>query len=81
MGLLRTPGVARIIAAQLVARFPGGMLSLGFLLHIEKTTGSYGAAGLVLAALSVGQAISGPLTSRAWASRPFSWAAFTRASA
>ena len=62
--LLRTPGVSRIMAAQLTARFPSGMLSLGLLLHIEQTTGSYGAAGLVLAALSVGQAISGPTTSR-----------------
>ncbi|KQW04720.1 MFS transporter [Leifsonia sp. Root4] len=62
--LLKTPGVARIISAQLVARFPFGMLSLAFLLHIEQITGSYGAAGLVLAATSVGQAIAGPLTSR-----------------
>ncbi|ROR81185.1 Predicted arabinose efflux permease, MFS family [Plantibacter flavus] len=62
--LLRTPGVARIIAAQLTARFPFGMLSLAFLLHIEQVTGSYGAAGLVLAATSIGQAIAGPLTSR-----------------
>jgi MFS family permease len=64
VSLLRTPGVARIMTAQLVARFPSGMLSLGLLLHIEKTTDSYGSAGLVLAALSVGQAVSGPLTSR-----------------
>jgi MFS family permease len=64
VGLVRTPGVARIMGAQLLARFPSGMLSLGFLLHIERTTGSYAAAGLVLAALSAGQAISGPLTSR-----------------
>jgi MFS family permease len=56
--------VARIIAAQLTARFPFGMLSLAFLLHIEQVTGSYGAAGLVLAATSIGQAIAGPLTSR-----------------
>src|SRR6187402_1562227 len=62
--LLRTPGVARIIAAQLTARFPNGMTSLAYLLHIEQITGSYGAAGLVLAATSVGQAIAGPLTSR-----------------
>ncbi|MGX5697195.1 MFS transporter [Agromyces soli] len=62
--LLKTKGVARIIAAQLTARFPSGMLSLAFLLHIEQQTGSYGAAGLVLAATSVGQAIAGPLTSR-----------------
>lgn len=62
--LLKTPGVARIIAAQLTARFPSGMLSLAFLLHVEQQTGSYGAAGLVLAATSIGQAVAGPLTSR-----------------
>lgn len=62
--LLKTSGVARIIAAQLIARFPFGMLSLAFLLHVEQVTGSYGAAGLVLAAASVGQAAAGPLTSR-----------------
>ncbi|GAA5029509.1 MFS transporter [Microbacterium fluvii] len=62
--LLRTPGVGRIIAAQLTARFPNGMTSLAILLHIEHVTGSYGAAGLVLAATSVGQAIAGPVTSR-----------------
>ncbi|HWM32686.1 MAG TPA: MFS transporter [Pseudolysinimonas sp.] len=62
--LLRTPGVARIIAAQLTARFPSGMISLGFLLHMERIFDSYAAAGVVLAATSVGQAISGPLTSR-----------------
>jgi MFS family permease len=71
--LLRTPGVGRIIAAQLVARFPGGMISLGFLLHLEAVFHSYGSAGLVLAATSVGQAVSGPLTSRwmgRWGMRP-----------
>lgn len=62
--LLRTPGVARIIAAQLTARFPNGMTSLAILLHVERQTGSYGAAGLVLAAASIGQAVSGPVTSR-----------------
>ncbi|MFF1878536.1 MFS transporter [Leifsonia sp. NPDC058230] len=62
--LLKTPGVARIIAAQLTARFPFGMLSLAFLLHIEHVHHSYGAAGLVLGAMSIGQAIAGPMTSR-----------------
>lgn len=73
LSLLKTPGVARIIAAQLTARFPGGMLSLAYLLHIEQLHQSYGAAGLVLAATSVGQAIAGPLTSRwmgVWGMRP-----------
>ncbi|AWB87020.1 MFS transporter [Mycetocola zhujimingii] len=71
--LLKTTGVARIILAQLVARFPFGMLSLAFLLHVEQVTGSYAAAGIVLAASSVGQALAGPLTSRwmgTWGMRP-----------
>jgi MFS family permease len=62
--LLKTPGVARIIAAQLTARFPFGMLSLAFLLHIERVHHSYAVAGLVLGAMSIGQAIAGPMTSR-----------------
>src|SRR5690554_1242769 len=40
------------------------MLSLAYLLHVEQIHDSYGAAGLVLAATSVGQAVAGPLTSR-----------------
>ncbi|QHC66076.1 MFS transporter [Rathayibacter oskolensis] len=62
--LLKTPGVGRIIAAQLTARFPFGMLSLAFLLHVERVHDSYAAAGLVLGSMSIGQAIAGPLTSR-----------------
>ncbi|ALJ19727.1 MFS transporter [Microbacterium sp. No. 7] len=62
--LLRVPGVGRIIAAQLTARFPNGMMSLAVLLHVEQMTGSYGSAGLVLAATSIGQAVAGPVTSR-----------------
>jgi len=49
------------------------MTSLAVLLHIEHVTGSYGAAGLVLAATSVGQAVAGPITSRwmgRWGMRP-----------
>ncbi|PPF32174.1 MFS transporter [Rathayibacter sp. AY1A3] len=62
--LLKTPGVGRIILAQLTARFPFGMLSLAFLLHVERVHHSYAAAGLVLGSISIGQAIAGPLTSR-----------------
>jgi MFS family permease len=61
---MRTRGVLRIIAAQLTARFPSGMLSLGLLFHVEGRTGSYGVAGVVLAALSIGQALAGPATGR-----------------
>ncbi len=65
--------MGRIIAAQLTARFPNGMTSIAILLHIQAVTHSYGAAGLVLAATSVGQAIAGPVTSRwmgRWGMRP-----------
>ncbi|MET0805646.1 MAG: MFS transporter, partial [Lacisediminihabitans sp.] len=64
LDLLKTRGVARIMSAQLLARFPNGMLSLAYLIHIEHIAHSYGAAGLVLAATSIGQAVAGPLTSR-----------------
>jgi MFS family permease len=73
LSLLKTPGVARVIGAQLTARFPFGMLSLAFLIHLERVYDSYGAAGLVLGAMSIGQAIAGPLTSRLmgrWGIRP-----------
>ena len=40
------------------------MISLAYLLHIERIFESYGLAGLVLAATSFGQALAGPLTSR-----------------
>ena len=49
------------------------MISLAYLLHIEQIFNSYGLAGLVLAATSLGQALAGPLTSRwmgYWAMRP-----------
>lgn len=62
--VLRVPGLARIIFAQLFARFPAGMYSLGILMHIEREHGSYTAAGLVLAAFSIGMATAGPFVTR-----------------
>src|ERR1700712_4468192 len=71
--VLKTPGGARIIAAQLTARLPNGMLSLAYLLQVQYVLHSYGGAGRFLGATSVGQAIAGPLTSRwmgRWGMRP-----------
>lgn len=62
--LLRLPGLALVLTAQLIARFPAGMYSLGILMHVERTQGSYTAAGLVLAAFSLGTAAAGPIVSR-----------------
>ncbi|RGE20041.1 MFS transporter [Leucobacter sp. wl10] len=60
----RNPGVLRILASQLTARFPFGMLSIILLLHIQRAYGDYTSAGIVLATQSIGQAISGPMSSR-----------------
>lgn len=60
----RNPGVFRVLVSQLTARFPFGMLSIIMLLHMQHAFGDYTSAGVILAAESIGQAISGPLTSR-----------------
>ncbi|WP_139650967.1 MFS transporter [Tessaracoccus massiliensis] len=56
--------MALILVAQLAARFPAGMYTLGILMHVERQQGTYTAAGLVLAAFSAGMAIAGPPISR-----------------
>ena len=62
--LLRTPGVFRVTASQLFARLPLGMLSLAILMHVSETTGSYGQAGLVVACVSIAEAIAMPISAR-----------------
>lgn len=49
------------------------MLSIAVMLHIEYTYGDYTSAGIVLAAMSIGQGVAGPLLSRwlgVWGMRP-----------
>ena len=62
--LLRTPGLARVMASQLAARLPAGMFSLGMLMHVERVQGNYTSAGTVLAAFSIGMAAAGPIITR-----------------
>jgi MFS family permease len=62
--LLKAPGVIRVVISQLIARFPFGMMSLAFVMHIEHVHGSYAIAGIALAAETIGAAISGPVLSR-----------------
>lgn len=62
--LAKAPGVIRVVITQLVARFPFGMMSLAFVMHIEQVHNSYAIAGIALAAETIGAAISGPLLSR-----------------
>lgn len=62
--LLRIPGLAAIVTAQLLARFPGGMLALGLLIHVQSQTGNFTIPGFVLAAQSLGQAVASPIMTR-----------------
>jgi MFS family permease len=62
--LLRIPDVAKLTAWQLFARLPLGMLSLAILLHVQATSGSYAQAGVVVACVSVAEAIVMPVTAR-----------------
>ena len=60
--------MARIVSSQLLARFPFGMMTLGFVMHIEQMHDSYAIAGVALGAETIGAAISGPLLGR-WLSK------------
>jgi len=62
--LLRVPGLTAVVASQLIARFPGGMVPLALLIHVQQQTGLYAIAGLVLAAEAIGQGISSPIATR-----------------
>lgn len=65
IGALRAaPKSVILLLAQLVARFPFGMLSLAFIIHIQDVTGSYAIAGIALGAETIGASISGPILAR-----------------
>jgi MFS family permease len=64
MQILSRPGVLRVVSSQLFARFPFGLMSLAFVLHIQQISGSYALAGLALGLETIGVAVSGPLLGR-----------------
>ena len=62
--ILRTPHVARLFAASLLARLPMGINGLAVVLLIKAETGSFGAAGAAAGALALGTGLCAPLTGR-----------------
>ncbi|GJF32787.1 MFS transporter [Kitasatospora sp. NE20-6] len=62
--LLRTPGARTFLVPAFAARLPYAMLSLGIVLLVLDTHGSYGTAGAVAAVSAVAQALVGPQTGR-----------------
>jgi MFS family permease len=62
--VLAFPGVARIVAAALIGRLPGGMAPLATLLLVRGEGRSYAVAGVVVAASSLASAAGSPLLGR-----------------
>ncbi|MFF3982041.1 MFS transporter [Streptomyces sp. NPDC055808] len=58
--LLRTPGALSFLLPGFAARQPFAMLTIGILLLVQHTTGSYGGAGAVAAFTGVSMALFAP---------------------
>jgi MFS family permease len=62
--ILRTPHVARLFAASLLARLPLGINGLAIVLLVEAETGSFGPAGAAAGALALGSGLCAPFAAR-----------------
>ena len=65
LAILRTPVVARLFGASLLARLPMGINGLAIVLLLREETGSFGVAGATAGALALGTGLAAPLTARA----------------
>ncbi len=54
----------RLFAISIIARLPEPMLSIGLLVHAERITGSFAAAGVVAAVFAAALGVGGPLLAR-----------------
>ena len=62
--ILRVPSVFALVVATVLARMPIGVNGLAALLYVRTETGSFAAAGLVVAALALGSAVGAPMQGR-----------------
>ncbi|MFV0129440.1 MFS transporter [Streptomyces sp. HMX112] len=62
--LLRTPGAWTFLLPGFLARQPFAMLTIGIVLLVQHTTGSYGSAGAVAAFTGVSMALFAPQTGK-----------------
>ncbi|MCP9958593.1 MFS transporter [Streptomyces sudanensis] len=62
--LLRTPGAWSFLLPGFAARQPFAMLTIGIVLLVQHTTGSYGSAGAVAAVTGVSMALFAPQSGR-----------------
>lgn len=54
----------RLFAASIVARLPLAMLGIGLMVHIQRLTGSFAAAGVVTASYGMAIGVGGPVLGR-----------------
>ncbi len=62
--ILRTPHVAPLLVASMLARLPYGLYALAAILYLAEARGSYAVAGLVDGAFAIGAAVGVPSQSR-----------------
>jgi MFS family permease len=62
--LWNSRGLMPVVFAQLLARFPYGMMVLAVVMHVENSFNSYAIAGIALGADTVASAINGPIMGR-----------------
>jgi len=62
--ILATPHVLALAVSSVVARLPVGMTALAFVIFVHDHTGSFGAAGLVAGAGTIGLAATAPVLGR-----------------
>ena len=57
-------GARRLFAISIIARLPPAMLSIGLLVHTQRLTGSFAAAGVVTGVYAIALGVGGPLLGR-----------------
>jgi MFS family permease len=62
--LIRTPRIARLYAAMIVARMPIGIDGIAIVLFLRHEGKSFGLAGVTAGALALGSALGAPFTAR-----------------
>lgn len=64
MQALTSPAARRLFVTSVVARLPLAMLGVGLMVHIQRLTGSFAAAGAVTAAYGTAIGVGGPVLGR-----------------
>ena len=62
--IFATPQVLQLTIASVVARLPVGMTGVAFVIYVHDRTGSFGAAGAVAGAGTIGLALTAPVLGR-----------------